>query len=902
MNQLCGYFKQEARGACNKLTEVHVSEDVKSFVKATLPRGNWSASRQRVRAFIDHGKIDTGRFGQLPYGSGDIWLNDSDRSCGRYLHGLIFLGDWPEMIEDDASGFLAKSAYEIVTRWSELFGSPSSRTHSMAYHDETTAQRLIHTLAVYPSLLGYYDEESLAPIRGLMDATASILSTEDFHATGNNHGMFQDLALRNYSILADWAPATIRSQYLDVALARLKDYFLQAFTTEGVHIENSPTYHLMVSGNLSEHVDFLSKYLHSDAELLEPLLLKAGEYAAHVTMPNGVFPPISDTQQLKLDKYVGKIYNNRHFDFAASSGSAGVEPAERVYLLPQSGYAIYRSSWRDPDATYLLFQAAYNADYHKHSDDLSMILRSGGIDIISEAGPNGYNYDDPFTKYGYSQYAHNNIVVNNRSVSRTDGLASTVNMRVDSEAPTGFSVTGTTGRLADATHTRQLIVSEVGVHPSIEVVDHLSSIQRNSYDQFWNLGQGIDAVLHERGFELFNRGRKVMDALIEASDSVSLSVHRGMSESRVLGWRFPHFGEKHPSNVIRVSSTARDFKVKTSFRLQDFHYGDTENGFDERFLIGSTPTVSFRLKKSSSKDAMRPLVIIFMSSLEKIDLSDYDKAILNTLDINILYILGPANRCEDEFDMQLASDAIQALIERTVESLALPMSMVAVAGFAEWALDAIKHGVYAGAQHVFVGANIDTEPSGGSSDTVSQGATVSTEFVESDRARLQHQVSSLRASSDISSRFHLITGAMEGSSENCLRPIAETLSASGAYVDLRVIEKIPAVELSRLVKRYFINFVNALAVSEFDSLLQSETVVSSRAVGSIDIKCRFFYGDHFLFKLYKGNEAIESTPYSTKASHSWNGLESGSYRVRVYKKNSNGVQNVGFTTPRIAIK
>ncbi|MGP5265304.1 heparinase II/III domain-containing protein, partial [Glutamicibacter arilaitensis] len=184
-------------------------------------------------------------------------------------------------------------------------------------------------------------------------------------------------------------------------------------------MENSPTYHLMVARSLNQHVILLNRLQHRSEPVLRRLLSKAGKYAAHVVMPNGHFPPISDSNKGPI-AVSSAAFLGDEFEYSASGGKKGTKPLECSIVFPESGYAIYRSDWNSKDSTYVLMQAAYNNNYHKHSDDLSLIIYGKGKEIITEPGPYSYNYKDPFSRYAYSQFAHNTIVVDNKSVPRTD--------------------------------------------------------------------------------------------------------------------------------------------------------------------------------------------------------------------------------------------------------------------------------------------------------------------------------------------------------------------------------------------------------------------------------------------------------------------------------------------------
>lgn len=76
--------------------------------------------------------------------------------------------------------------------------------------------------------------------------------------------------------------------------------------------------------------------------------------------------------------------------------------------------------------------------------------------MISEAGPNGYNYSDPLTQYAYSSYAHNALIVDGVGLVRTDGQYDKVFIEDYVIADDYAEVTGINERYEDVTHKRNV--------------------------------------------------------------------------------------------------------------------------------------------------------------------------------------------------------------------------------------------------------------------------------------------------------------------------------------------------------------------------------------------------------------------------------------------------------------
>ncbi|MET4059728.1 hypothetical protein ABIB35_001260 [Arthrobacter sp. UYP6] len=545
---------------------------LREIAAAQLPAASTREARIRAEKFLDEGVIHSVQFGEQAFENGLVWNETGTRANGRYLHGFLFFIDWTRTILQNADtrcDDAAHAALRIVSRWIELHPS-MEESPEMAYHDETTAQRLINLLSLDLALVSVLGLEKPDPVKALMKSTAEILARPDFHAGNNNHGMFQDLALLYYSLLCVEDPA-IREQYFGLAMRRLKLYFTSCFTPDGVHVENTPTYHLMVSRQLANVQKLAQAAGHEDSRYYSSLIQDAETYAAHALMPDGTYPPISDTQQIDTSKSgMGRIFPGSAFEFASTLGRRGIAPVARVLVLPDSGYAIYRSSWADPDAVFAFFSAAYNADYHKHSDDLSFFLRSGGRDLLSESGPYGYDYKHPFSRYAYSQYSHNSLIVDGASLPRTDTQGHKVQLHRENETSTGFTVLGINDRYFDTTHSRRLHVEETNGVPSFRLNDNVKSSQAHKYQLLWNLGLDVRAHLTENGFDVTHKNEKVMELRIEANVPVRLSLHKGERKPRPLGWRFPRFGQALPTQVVVVHFEGSEAKLTTDIRLSGF--------------------------------------------------------------------------------------------------------------------------------------------------------------------------------------------------------------------------------------------------------------------------------------------------------------------------------------------
>ena len=183
------------------------------------------------------------------------WINDEkhSRSLLRLLNGFVFLGDLIEAyLTTNEKKFIDKGI-EIIYDWCNSI-SYELHKNTMAYHDETTALRMEYFISFLINAKNVISDTNKEYILSKCQFIADLLVRDDFHSKNTNHGMFQDLALLKYGVIVN------NNVFVEKAIKRLNDYFEFVYTSEGIHKEHSPAYHMMVSSNLKRYVSFLNEF------------------------------------------------------------------------------------------------------------------------------------------------------------------------------------------------------------------------------------------------------------------------------------------------------------------------------------------------------------------------------------------------------------------------------------------------------------------------------------------------------------------------------------------------------------------------------------------------------------------------------------------------------------------
>lgn len=521
--------------------------------------------------FAEHKTIIHRLWGNINVISNDKIQIFSNPSVNRVIHGWLFMNSFMGSIEESEAN--RESIYEFIKLWIDqcLYVSSKSENYGKIYHDEATAQRLNISMRIHMIYQEHGHRDAVRSLEMMMDHTAEVLEGENFYAGNNNHGMFQAQALRDYAIYANWKSAEFRLKLISISLERLSEYFRSCFTSEGVHVEHSPSYHLMVARHVHEHLEFMDILTSSRPENLLRILAKAELHAIHCIQPDGRFLPLSDTSQTPLTNAQMNVFTSREFSYAASGGKTGQVPPDRTLIETKSGYLFHRSAWGDPNAAYMSFIAAYNGGYHKHSDDLHLYLWKSGYELLTESGPYGYQMKEPYVRYGFSQYGHNNIIVDSNSLPRHDEKMDQVSMSEIIKYSSGSTiVSARNARFDNVIHIRKIEYNDS--LSSIEVTDSLKSDTEHEYQMIWNLDPRLNVRIHEDFVVGHIEGRPLVKLEFRGLESLKIKLHRGVKGIRPRGWRFPNFGSKVIGNQVAVYFSGSTLDVFTSIHVYEMNF------------------------------------------------------------------------------------------------------------------------------------------------------------------------------------------------------------------------------------------------------------------------------------------------------------------------------------------
>lgn len=500
---------------------------------------------------------------------------ENSRSLWRLIHGLTFLGDLYSAYSKTNNVEYLYKGREIIHFW--IIYRKNNPDDTMVLHDETTALRLSYLLKFLHFSERYLDEKFNNELKNEIDITVQLLLQDNFHSTNTNHGMFQDMALLAYSILKYKFPKD--SDIYKVAVKRLLQYFLNCFTSDGVHKEHSPDYHYMVTHNVHKVTEVISELgdsLTRDEEKLLDIFKNAESYAMHILLPNLNFPRISDCSGINLKGHTTyyNMFDSDEFKFVKTEGEEGKEPLDIQKAFLDAGYFVSRSGWKKEDS-YFLFLASYNAGYHKHTDDLSFIIYDNKDELFIDSGPNGYDYKDKFTKYAYSGFAHSTLIVNNTSLPRNDKQFNKVGLNYAKYESDGyiFDVEGFNNRYESVNHTRR-IQGNNKIKEYI-ITDEIISSKRNEYKLLFQISGKLNTIINSNIISIYKKTEKIAEIEIiddSLNSEILISNKREQLTPLVQGFEFVNMGNEVPSNTIELKffNETEISKVRSIIRLANF--------------------------------------------------------------------------------------------------------------------------------------------------------------------------------------------------------------------------------------------------------------------------------------------------------------------------------------------
>ena len=495
------------------------------------------------------------------------WSEDpfGDWTWQFYYHSLRMVSYLVSSYEFTGEISYLQEAKWYIESWIEHNPSPRKQASERAWDDHSTANRILTFIQFWDS----YRDSSIADESFSMLFLNILRLHGDFTADsknyfwGHNHGIFQDRALAQLSVLF---PNFEESNYWNqVANERLELHFVEDFTDSGIHKEHSPSYHFLVLSLLMSINEFNIYYGINNDEL-ELLIPKMQDYLSYIVKPDGTFPLVGDSGlenglRLKESNVVSQnLLELMTMDEDAKLGNYCIGYYD-------SGVGINKLELSNGQDFYFAIFSAFHNTVHKHSDDLSFVLSYGSTDYFVDSGKYNFVESNEYRQYVRSAFAHNSIVVDNISYDNRDLENIGKSTLYDSECNQNYSFFQAKHTFYDGIEIKRnvIIIYDKGVF----IHDLIFSDDEHDYSQMFQVGNNVD-------LEIMANGSIIMESKVDNTsmnlhqieDIISFQFDRGSLEP-VRGWRSESFNQIDEITTIAYFKSGDNTEFQTLIELDD---------------------------------------------------------------------------------------------------------------------------------------------------------------------------------------------------------------------------------------------------------------------------------------------------------------------------------------------
>ena len=520
------------------------------------------------------------------------WSEDpfDDWTWQFYYHSLRMVSYLVSAYERTENISYLQEAKWYIGSWIEHNPGPEKQASERAWDDHSTANRIL-------TFIQFWDSYRDSPIK---DETFSILflnilrlhgeftADSDNYYWGHNHGIYQDRALLQLSVLfPNFEESDV---WNNVANERLDLHIIEDFTESGVHKEHSPSYHFLVLSLMMSVNDFNQHY-NLGNEKLELLIYNMQDYLAYIVKPDGSFPLVGDSgfeNGLRLKE--SSVVSENLLDLMTRTEADSLDNYCIAYH--DSGVGINKLEFSNGNEMYFALFSAFHSTVHKQSDDLSFVLTYGETDYFVDSGKYNFDESDEYRKYVRSVFAHNTIIVDNISYDYRETSHIGKSSLYYSECNEGFALFQAKHTIYDGvTINRNVVIIHdkgVFIHDSIE------SNSVHDYSQIFQLGKNVNV-------EINNTNEMILKSSIDNTSMVLMQLEEvssydlfNGSNDPVRGWRSEYFNQIEPITSVAYynSDTSTEFRTMIQFdenqleveviEMEDsplvYRFTDEENG------------------------------------------------------------------------------------------------------------------------------------------------------------------------------------------------------------------------------------------------------------------------------------------------------------------------------------
>lgn len=567
-----------------KLKYIELSE-LEYCVKNKVELVVAAAENKRLgQQLFDNQQLELAPFKPIPFAGWGDWEQDplKNRSWQWRLNWLPFLSYLMAHHQSTAEDAVLDMGRSAITSWlGSYLKTDTSYPFEFIWHDHATALRaeqlvlFVYYCRTHAPAWAVHQAEFLDYLVHALEVHGKWLADDGFYSEHTNHGLEQARVLLLLGTVFEGAQAR---EWQKTALRRLSNELSFAFTDEGVHVENSPAYHIFVFkvfiGILK---DYPAEVLGDLGACFEVFSTKALGFITHILRPDGTLPPIGDTEQLPTSDSYRQMFGHtqayQHFLYAQSQGKQGQRPDAVNRVYPNSGYAVFRDQWPAAShydkAFHLITKVGSSSRYHHQGDEGHISLYAGGEDWLIDSGLYNYINDDPVRKYMRGRAGHNVPLISDAAYAKKfEHRLGAWKVTQHTEAAPNPSLTMQLEVLQPVIHERQV---EFAAREQLLLVrDGVSSPDglARSITLLWHFP--LDKKITIVGNEVQVTSATGSQLHISFEDEVpdSIGVAKGRKEDRVYSCISYVANKVEPSQLLQVVFRDRkSFSVATRFQF-----------------------------------------------------------------------------------------------------------------------------------------------------------------------------------------------------------------------------------------------------------------------------------------------------------------------------------------------
>jgi hypothetical protein len=447
----------------------------------------------------------------------------------------------------------ARRRYQLA--WERLVSSWIDQVPVGADPSDAVARRVLNWIYAWNAFADTPRFAGLAP--GLAERVVESIAAQISWLRGHLTAARNHRTLELYSLFiaglalpeVDRGGGLVRS-----ALAELDRNLSADFRADGVHVEASTHYHLIVVRSFVGVRENAARFGIALPARFDERLARALDVALHCRRPDGLIPALSDADTgsyAELLELAARQLERPDYLYAATAGARGGPPAARNESYPAGGYHVQRSGWGDggtryEDERFLIFDCGPLGDGgHGHYDLLSVELAAGGRPLILDPGRYTYHEGEPNLRHWFKgTAAHNTVCVDrldqteyHRRKPKGPVAEGRLLQRVEADGLDILWGEALSPRY-DARHRRRVIFV-AGEYWTFE--DHLEAERPHRYDQRWHLAPEAHGAVE---LSMSDGG-----TLVQAP-GLALLFPPGLDVSLKPGWYAPEYGVKLPAPVV----------------------------------------------------------------------------------------------------------------------------------------------------------------------------------------------------------------------------------------------------------------------------------------------------------------------------------------------------------------